>query len=148
MAMTTDGTDPGELSSLGDPRHDELPQDDLIPGQVQAGEPELGADGVPALDRPVRDRRWLRWVACLICGIIPAALVIPDFNDKLAGYQLVLGFAAGGLAIYLSGFLATPGWSKFEGVGKVITWVGGWLGIMGMVGLAVITWPHLMNGGM
>jgi hypothetical protein len=96
--MTNDDTDLGEPSGLDDPQYGELAQDGLLPGQVQAGEPELDADGVPAQTRPARDRDRLLQIAGLICGIISAGLAITDYNHKLAGWLVALGFLAGGLA--------------------------------------------------
>ena len=147
--MTTGHNQSGEPSSLEGSRHGELPPDDLMPGTGQAGKPELDAGGVPAPGRPARDRDRLLLIASLSCGIVSAGLAITDYNHKLAGYQVAVGFLAGGLAWGLLAFLKdkNKSWKQLGVVRTSIVWAAMLLGTIGLSFLAVITWPNANWGG-
>jgi hypothetical protein len=146
--MATDDFDPADLSSLKDPPYTELPQDDLVTSQMQAGEPELDDHGVPVQDRSAKGRIWLQETACLICGAACFGLALIDYNGDnsrghLAGYQAVLAFLPGILAFVLIGFLDQEKNKKhIGGVGKTVMWTGLLVTILGICGLLVFTW-HL-----
>ena len=118
-----------------------------MPGPVQAGRPELDAGGVPAQDRPARDRDRLLQIASLICGIVSAGLAITDYNHKLAGYQVALGFLAGGLAWGLFALMKDKTWKQLGVMGTSIFWAAMLLSVVGLIGLAVVTWPNANWGG-
>ena len=147
--MTTGHNQSGEPSSLEGSRHGELPPDDLMPGTGQAGKPELDAGGVPAPGRPARDRDRLLLIASLSCGIVSAGLAITDSNHKLAGYQVAVGFLAGGLAWGLLAFLKdkNKSWKQLGVMRRIIIWAAMLLAIVGVCGLAVFTWPNGNWGG-
>jgi hypothetical protein len=118
-----------------------------MPGPAHAGEPELAARGVPAQDRPARDRDLLLLIASLICGIVSAGLAITDYNHKLAGYQVAVGFLAGGLAWGLLLIPKDKTWKQLGVMRTSIVWAAMLLSIIGLSGLAVITWPNANWGG-
>ena len=145
--MTTDDTDPADLSSLKDPPYSELPQDDLVPGQVQASELELDDHGVPVQNRSAKGRIDLQKIACLICGAACFGLALMDYNGdakhRLTGYQTALAFLPGILAFVLTGFLEQKKNKKQRGaVGKGMMWAGFYLALFGVIGLLVISWPN------
>jgi hypothetical protein len=93
-----------------DPQDGVLPQDDAVPGQVQAGEPELNDYGVPVQDRSAKGRIYVQEIACLICGAACFGLALTDYNGDnskghLSGYQTALAFLPGILAFVLAAFL-------------------------------------------
>ena len=149
--MTTDDTEPGDLSNLKDPRYGELSQDHLVPSQMRAGDPELDNYGVPVQDRSARGRAYLQEIACLICGTACFGLALTDYNGdakhRLTSYQTALALLPGILAFVLSLFALRGEKEKQLGaVGKGMVVTGMLLALIGVIGLITITWPNVNWG--
>jgi hypothetical protein len=121
-SMTTDHTDQADLSSLKDPQLSKPPQDDLVPSQMQAGEPELDAHGLPAQNQPAKGHTvpgaifWLIAIALLILGAVGAGIAITYgvSHHKLASDLVGLGNAASWLAGILTFVVPIWAWTVEE----------------------------------
>jgi hypothetical protein len=144
-SMTAYLTDQADLSSLKDPRYSKPPQDDLVPSQMQACEPELDAHGLPVQNQPAKGPAipmaisWLIAIACPILGAVSAGIAITYqvSHHKLAGHLSGLCIAAGLTAGILVFFLLPLWWGKVEKsrykavIGGIVI-VGGFLGVIGL----------------
>ena len=149
-SMTTDHTDPAGLFSLKDPQHSKPPQDDLVPSQMQAGEPDLDAHGLPVQNQPAKGRTvpeaisWLIAIALLIFGAVGAGIAITYgvSHHKLASHLVGLGNAASWLAGILTFVVPIWAWTAEKNKHKKaivsIILVGGFLGVTGIV---ILTGP-------
>jgi hypothetical protein len=113
----------------------------MLPGWPQAGEPVLGAHGLPSLDQPAKGRAHLLAAAFLTCGIVSVAVVVAlkFASPSLSGYLAWLAMLSGLLPVSL----AESPWNhdQLGRVGHGMLRAGTLLGFVAFIGASSVLCP-------